>query len=78
MNIKVDNKATIFISENKLTNQKTKHIDIRYHFIRELIKNGKIKLEYIRSQNNVADGFTKYLNGSLMKNFRNNLLSEFE
>jgi len=74
----VDNKATIFISENRLTNQKSKHIDIRYHFVRELIRNEKIKLEYVKSQNNIADGFTKYLNSTLMKNFRNNILNELK
>ena len=76
--IMVDNKATIFISENRLTNQKSKHIDIRYHFVRELIRNEKIKLEYVKSQNNIADGFTKYLNSTLMKNFRNNILNELK
>ena len=38
INIYVDNKATIQISKNNIINIKSKHIDIRYHFIRELIK----------------------------------------
>jgi len=78
INIHVDNKATIFMSENQLINQKSKHIDIRYHFIRELILKDKIKLKYVKSMDNVADGFTKYLNRTLMNKFRKNILSTFE
>ena len=74
--INTDNKAAIFISENNLINQKTKHIDIRYHYIRELISNNKIKLKYIESKNNIADGLTKYLSGSQMTTFRNNILQK--
>jgi len=59
--INVGNKAAIFIATNELTNQKTKHIDIRYHYLRELIKENKIKLRYINSKLNIADGLTKYL-----------------
>ena len=40
--INIDNKATIYNSKNQFTNPKTKHIDIRYHYIRELIKENKI------------------------------------
>jgi len=70
--INVDNKAAIFISENNLINQKTKHTII----IRELISNNKIKLKYIESKNNIADGLTKYLSGSQMTTFRNNILQK--
>ena len=50
MNINIDNKATIFISNNAMVNQRTKHIDKRFHYVRELIKNKKIKLIYIKTQ----------------------------
>ena len=60
--IYTDNKAAIHISKNNLINPKSKHIDIRYHYIRELINKRKIILTYIKSQENIADGFTKYLN----------------
>jgi len=51
-------------------------MDIRVHHIRELIRNGKIILKYIRSQYNLADGFTKYLNNMRMDKFRNSLLTK--
>ncbi|OUM58100.1 hypothetical protein PIROE2DRAFT_16711, partial [Piromyces sp. E2] len=40
----------------------------------ELVKENKIILKYVKSQYNLADGFTKYLNGSSMDKFRNSLL----
>jgi len=78
INVNVDNKATIFIGNNNMVNQKTKHIDIRYHYIRELIENKELNLKYMKSHDNLADGFTKYLNNSLMTNFRNKILCKFE
>ena len=68
--INVDNKAAIFITTSKLTNQKTKCINICYHYVRELIKENKIELRYINSKLNIVDGLTKYLNNSLIINFR--------
>ena len=73
----VDNKATIYNSENQSINPKSKHIDIRYHHIRDLISKKLIVLKYVKSKSNLADGFTKFLNKTLMDNFRNTLLTEF-
>ncbi|KAA3476864.1 Copia protein [Gossypium australe] len=39
----------------------TKHIDIRHHFIRELVEEGKVELEYVKIENQLADLFTKAL-----------------
>jgi len=72
----VDNKATIYNSENVSINPKSKHIDIRFHHVRDLVSKKIIKLKYIKSKNNIADGFTKYLNSTLMDNFRNSLLTK--
>jgi len=76
VNINVDSKAAIHNSINQSINRRSKHIDIRYHHIRELINDKKIKLSYVRTQDNLADGFTKYLNGPLMERFRNEILIE--
>jgi len=64
------------MQKNQSINPRTKHMDIRLHYVRELVKNHKIILKYVKSQNNLADGFTKYLNGSSMDKFRNSLLTQ--
>ena len=74
----VDNKATIYNSENQSINPKSKHIYIRYHYIRNLVNKRLIKLSYISTKENLADGFTKYLNNTLMDKFKISLLTKIE
>ena len=73
----VDNQTTIHNCKKETINPKSKHIDLRYHKIKELVKSKIIDLKYIKSQMNLADGFTKYLSGSSMTKFRNNILTKF-
>jgi len=74
----VDNKAIIYNSENQSINPKSKHIDIRYHHIRDLVNKRLIKLNYISTKENLANGFTKYLNNASMDKFRISLLTKIE
>lgn len=76
LTINIDNKAAIYNSKNQSINPKNKHMDVRFHYIRELVANKRIKLNYIKSKGNLADGFTKYLNGPAMDAFRNSLLTK--
>ena len=78
ININVDNKAATSISENNIINQKSKHIDIRFHYIRELISENKIKLKYIKSKYNTSDGLTKFLGSNQMTIFRNQILQKIQ
>ena len=43
-----DNISSIALSKNLVFHERSKHIEIRYHFIRELVENGDIKMEYCR------------------------------
>jgi len=72
--INVDNKAAIYNCENETINPRSRHIDIKYHHTRDLIKENKIKLKYIKSEDNLADGFTKYLNTYLLNKFRDSIM----
>ncbi|KAG9459176.1 hypothetical protein H6P81_003684 [Aristolochia fimbriata] len=56
-----DNTSAINISKNPVQHSRTKHIDIRHHFIRELVEGGKVILEYLSTENQLADIFTKSL-----------------
>ena len=56
-----DNKSTICLSKNPEFHSRTKHIDIRYHFIKEKITEKIIKIEYIPTDQMLADILTKAL-----------------
>jgi hypothetical protein len=56
-----DSQAAISISENSKNHQKTKHIDIIYHFVRECVKRGIIHFHHVPTADQIADGFTKAL-----------------
>ena len=56
-----DNEGCIKIGRNPELHPRTKHIDIRYHFLREHVIAGNINLEKIPGSNQIADGLTKAL-----------------
>ncbi|GJZ40178.1 hypothetical protein Tco_0586741 [Tanacetum coccineum] len=62
-----DNTSDISISNNSVLHSRTKHIDIRYHFIRDHILKGDIKLNFIPTQYQLADIFTKPLDEPTFK-----------
>jgi len=59
--IREDNQGTIAIARNPCHHERTKHIDIQYHFTREKIESGDIMLEYCQTEDQVADIMTKAL-----------------
>ncbi|GJT37936.1 hypothetical protein Tco_0937801 [Tanacetum coccineum] len=62
-----DNTSAIAISNNPVLHSRTKHIDIRYHFIRDHILKGDIELHFIPTQYQLADIFTKPLDEPTFK-----------
>lgn len=66
-----DNQSTIKLIENSKFSSRTKHIDVRLHFVRECVREGKIILKYCPSEDNIADLLTKPLAGVKMKYLRN-------
>ena len=56
-----NNQGAIALSKDNKCHSRTKHIDLRHHFIREAVDEGKINVEYIPTAKNVADVFTKAL-----------------
>lgn len=57
----VDNRRAQFLANNHLYHSQTKHIDIRYHFIREVISSDRLKLEHVATSQMAADYLTKAL-----------------
>eukprot|EP00873_Tetraselmis_striata_P022505 jgi/Tetstr1/442769/TSEL_030855.t2 len=64
-----DNQACIAIATNDVTSSRTKHMDIRYHFVREACKNGDISIHYVETREMAADMFTKPLRNPLFAKF---------
>ncbi|GKB97050.1 retrovirus-related pol polyprotein from transposon TNT 1-94 [Tanacetum coccineum] len=56
-----DNKSVIALSCNNIQHSQSKHIDVRYHFIKEQVKNGVVELYFVRTEYQLADIFTKAL-----------------
>ena len=54
-----DNKSAIFMAVIPVTRPRSKHIAIDYHFVRELIANGSLKVAFVPSHLQLADSFTK-------------------
>jgi hypothetical protein len=56
-----DNQGTIKLAQNPVEHTRTKHIDIRYHFIRDSVKDGETELVYVPTEEMPADVLTKAL-----------------
>ncbi|XP_044585033.1 secreted RxLR effector protein 161-like [Cotesia glomerata] len=57
----VNNQSAIKLASNPEFHKRTKHIEVRYHFIREVVEKGTIVLAYVKTQEQLADIFTKPL-----------------
>ena len=57
--IHCDNVGAIYLANNAKTSGCTKHIDTRYHYVREFIEDGIVKIIFVRSEDNQAYPFTK-------------------
>ena len=76
--IRVDNVGAIFLANNFSIGQRTKHIDIRAHFIREYIEDDILKLVFIRSEDNDADIFTKNLSEDIFNKHADKMIENIE
>jgi hypothetical protein len=59
MSLHIDNTGAIYLANNHSTGPRTKHIDIRIHYVRELIDKGILKTVFVKSEDNDADIYTK-------------------
>ena len=57
----INNQSAIVIAKNPEFHNRTKHIDVRYHFLQQVIKDGTVKLQYTPTRDQVANALTKGL-----------------
>ena len=63
MKINYDSMNAIYLAKNQLYHARTKHIDIRFYFVREILDEGDIELLKIHTKKNPADMLTKVVSG---------------
>jgi hypothetical protein len=68
-----DKQSYIKITENLVFHDKSKHIEIRYHYIRDMVQRGAIKLQYVSTDEQVVDVLTKPLSRVKFEHFRDKL-----
>jgi len=76
ISIKCDNEAAIAFAQDHAERMQTKHIDLRYKFVREALRRGDFVLNFVSSKNNIADIFTKPLPRTHFERLRAALLVE--
>ncbi|KAK4364279.1 hypothetical protein RND71_015637 [Anisodus tanguticus] len=68
-----DNISTIYLSGNPVQHQRTKHIEMDIHFVREKVAKGHVRVCHVPSRYQIADIFTKGLPAVLFEDFRDSL-----
>ena len=73
--MKSDNQAAIQLATNDTYHSRSKHIDIRHHFIREIVRRGEVELRYVGTREQEADLNTKGLDANTFKRLRDRIVS---
>nr|GEX00176.1 ribonuclease H-like domain-containing protein [Tanacetum cinerariifolium] len=68
-----DNVSAVYLSANPVQHQRTKHIEIDIHFVRDMVQTGHIRVLHVPSRYQYADIFTKGLPTALFEDFRSSL-----
>ena len=68
-----DNTSAINLTKNQVQHSRTKHIKIRHHFIRDHVSNGDCEIQFVTTESQLADIFTKPLSKDKFFSLRNEL-----
>ena len=72
--VRVDNLGAIFMSDNISVSKRTKHVDVRYRFVQQIVMEGFIKVIFVRTDENDTDLFTKNLSEDKYKKHADKLI----
>ena len=73
LTLRIDNQSATNLAKNPISHGRSKHIETRFHFIREQVTNGMIELQYCATKLQLTDGFTKALKLDIFEFFRKKL-----
>jgi hypothetical protein len=73
-----DNVASIALAKNPVKHERTKHIDIKHHFLRDHVTKNNIKLAYIPTEDNLADILTKTTTKQIFQRLTPNIVNLIE
>ena len=68
--VNVDNIGSLELAKNPVHHNRSKHIDVKFHFIRQHVLNKDVFLKYVRSKQNIANIFTKACTRGDLENFK--------
>ncbi|KAK4340597.1 hypothetical protein RND71_039098 [Anisodus tanguticus] len=68
-----DNISAVYLSGNPIQHQRTKHIEMDIHFVREKVARGQVRIFHVPSRYQIANIFTKGLPSVLFEDFRDSL-----
>ena len=73
--VQVDNVGAIFLANNPVLSQQTKHVSVMYHFVRDFIEDVISKVLFVKSKMNQADIFTKKLSRDLYDQHQDSVMN---
>lgn len=68
--MRVDSTSAMKLSSDAMFHSRVKHLDVKWHYLREIVANGHVAVHYVPSHLNVADAFTKALDRKAFQNLR--------
>jgi hypothetical protein len=74
--IRVDNQGAIALARRDGWNRRTRHMNIRYQYVQQALRDGSIRMEYVASEQQLADGLTKALKTEMFERWRGKLGEE--
>jgi len=76
--VRVDNMGAIFMLENASSGVRTRHVDTRYHFVREQVADKIVEIVFVKTDENKADGFTKNIKSEVFEKHRKDFVWDKE
>ena len=70
-----DNQSAIAVAKNGVKGERTKHVDVKYHFVTESVESGQVQLQWVSTHEQQADIFTKALAAPVFHLFRKQLMT---